>query len=115
MAANYNDNIKELGRFMFMSLLLMAIPFLASEFGAGVLFATAFLLIFGLLVWGGIFKNAPRRNALAVVPAFSLSGVFSYYYWYADIPSFPWAATLLAIWVICAGLFTYSSRNSSSQ
>ena len=107
MAADYNVIMKALGKFMFMSLLLMAIPFFASNFKFGTLISTVFLVFFAVLVWIGVFKNAPKRNALAVLPALSFSAAYLYYVWNGSIPNFPWAVILLALWMVCAALFTY--------
>ena len=115
MAADFKPVVSNVGKFMFMSLLLMAIPFFASNFRAGAFLSTLFLLIFGVLVWVGIFKNAPKRNALAVLPALSFSAAYSYYVWNGSIPSFPWAATLLGFWIICAALFVYRAVAVASK
>jgi hypothetical protein len=94
---------------MFMSLALTAIPFLASFLGAGggVFISTALLCILGLIVGTGLFNNVPRRNALGIIPALSISASFLYYYWNGSFSNFPWAMVLLTVWFVSGVIFTY--------
>lgn len=117
MASIYNKFIKELGRFMFMSCALAAIPFFATGLGAGIgaFISTVFLSILGLLAWSGVFKKAPKRNALGVIPALSVSTTFLNYYWNSPAADFPWAMALLTVWIVSGGLFTYLALARASS
>jgi hypothetical protein len=115
VAANYNIVIRKFGQFMFMSLSLMVFPFFASNFKAGIFILTAFLIIFGVLVLNGVFKSAPKRNALGLVPSLSFCVVYSYYTLNGSVPDIPWAFILLVVWIFCAVFFTYLAVADEQQ
>jgi hypothetical protein len=117
VASIYNKFIKELGKFMFMSCALSALPLLATRLGAGIgtFVSTVFLSVLGLLVWGGFFKNAPKWNALGVVPALSISTALLNYHWKSPVADFPWAIGLLTVWIVSGALFTYLALARASK
>jgi hypothetical protein len=98
---------KSAGRFVLISLGLFTIPFFASDFRFGPHVATVFLIGFSLMISLGAFKNAPRWNALAAMPALGLAVLYLYSLSFEISRTFSWGTFLLILFAASALPFLY--------
>lgn len=67
-----------------------------------------------LLVLGGL-RKAPRRNALAIVPALSFSLLYVYSTGREMSSSFPWGFSLVVVIVVCSLAFFLLERRAAQE
>jgi hypothetical protein len=107
---------KSAWRFAYMSLALFTIPFWASNFRSGPYVATVFLFGLSLTILLGMFKNAPRWNALAAMPALGISVLYLYSLSFGISRTFPWGMFLLILFTGSALSFLYmEARHNGSD
>lgn len=75
------------------------------------LFLAALML---LTVLGGL-KNAPRRNALAILPALAFSLLYAYSTAREISSSFPWGLSMIFVVVVCGLAFFLLDRRAAEK
>lgn len=112
VAARDNKLISPVARFVLAVFGLLAVTFFASDYTRGSIAWSVFLFLLMCVILLGIIKRAPRRNALAIVPAFTFAALYSYSTENRMSDDFPWGLSLAALTIACGVAFLLLERGA---